>query len=528
MRYSKIYIPTVKDVMQETEALNYRLLHKAGYIRKNSAGLFSFLPLGRKVLLNLIGLIGCRLEHSGCFELHLPASVTEEDFYRNIMSARPSFKELPIGGWYIKEYIQESIRPRMGLLQPKAWEAMEGFKLLDGMDSLSNEHQSMVELLVSLLTDLNIDFLEAQQLSADCIGESDTVFILPDEKGEDTAVKCSNCGIIKTIDSLKCTAKTQDEEIPKELKLEFTPQVKTIADVADYLGVEAASIVKTLIYNADGKLYGILLRGDRELSEVKLKEVLKCQSLRPANEKEVFEATGAEVGFAGPIGLKTEIICDFEAAAVRNIIVGANKTNHHYVNAVIGRDFNATVIVDLRCCAADDKCPECGGDIVAIKGFDLGNVRKHGTQYAEKHGLAFVNSQGSSSGINIMEFKVHIYRLLAALAEKNNDEAGLILPKPVAPFEIIVMAVHFDNEAQKAAAEQIYNTLEAMGYNVLLDDREDRISVKFKDSELIGIPLRITIGRKISEGIVEVKFREAAMQEMQLDVLIEHIAGNEL
>jgi prolyl-tRNA synthetase len=528
MLYSKIYIPTVKDAMPETEALNFRLLHKAGFVRRNSAGIFSYLPLGNMLLQRLKSLFGRKLEELGCYEVHLPSSVYMEDFYSNIISNRISYKELPIGAWHTKTYLNESIRPRLGLLQSKAWDTIEGFKLVENLETLKLKHQEAIEAFGDLYHSLNVDSVVVEQLSWQCCGQFDKLFFHTYNNGEDTVASCQGCGKLTTVDSVDCEIKAQYEEIPKELKLEYTPGVKTIAEVADYLKVDARNIVKTLIYKADEKLYGVLIRGDRELSEAKLKKTLNCHSLRAANEKEVFEATNAEVGFAGPIGLQAEIICDYEVASMKNVIVGANKTDYHYSNAINGRDFEASIFADLRNCTVEDKCPLCGGNIVLAKGFILGKVRMLGDQYTAKQELSFINSQNGFDSIYIMDFELNINRILAVVAEKNNDKAGLILPKSLAPFDIVIMAVHNDNEAQTSTALQIYNTLKALNYNVLLDDRADRVSIKFTDSELIGVPLRITVGRKISEGIVELKYRNKEMQEACINDILELLVDYEV
>jgi len=528
MRYSKIYVPTVKDVVPDSEALNYRLLYKAGFVRRNSAGIFSFLPFGYRVLERLKDLVDSKMEMLNCHEMHLPHSVSKEDMMQSILSSKLSYRELPIGAWFVREKASEGIRPRLGLLQSKSWRVVEGFKFVEDMTSLKDEGKIAADAYRAFLHELGIAYLEAERLSWDCIGETDRVFLLPYANGEDIIASCSCCGKYYMADSMPSGRIEQEQEAEAELSLVYTPQVKTIGEVAAYLGVEASQIVKTLVYNADGKLYGVLIRGDRELSEVKLKSLLKCRSLRPATEKEVFEATKAEIGFAGPIGLDAEILCDNEAAAMKNVVVGANKTDHHYVNAVVGRDFEASRTSDLRSCTAADKCLDCDGDIEFSKGFVLGTIRKRDGGYMERPGFSFTSRQDAISPIYILDVELNLYRLLVAIVEKHNDASGLTMPAQLAPYQVVVMAVHGDNEAQTAAAEQIYQTLIGLNYSVLLDDRMERVSVKFKDSELTGIPLRITVGRKIGEGIVELKYRNRETQEVHVNELIDLMLKNEV
>lgn len=528
MKYSKVYVPTSKDVMQETEALNYRLLYKAGFIRKNAAGVFSFLPFGSRVMDRLEELIEGTLEASGCYKINLPNNVTIEDLLHNILAARLSYKELPMGAWLVKEKSSNIVRARLGLLQPKVWQMIEGFKLVEDRDALSQAHKLMADHFRKMLNDLSIEAVEAERLSWGCIGEMDSVLLLPYENGEDSIASCRSCGKIAMADSMPCSPTMKSTDAGKELVQVYTPQVKTIAEVAEFLNTEAASIVKTLIYKADNKLYGVLIRGDRDLSEFKLKKLLKCRSLRAATAQEVYDATTAEVGFAGPIGLKVEIICDYEVAALSNVVVGANKTDYHYVNAALGRDFLASAIADLRSCSEQDQCDVCGGDIIFSKGFILGTIGKNEGQYLERQGLVFVNNEGNMEQVYMMDFAFNLHRLLAAIVERHHDSAGLLLPRYLAPYEAVVMAVHQDNEEQTAAAVQIYHTLRDMNYDVLLDDRAERASVKFKDFELVGIPLRITVGRKIGEGIVELKYRDKEMQEIHVSHLIDHLLSHEV
>ncbi|MDF2531008.1 MAG: prolyl-tRNA synthetase [Clostridia bacterium] len=528
MRYSKIYIPTVKDGLSGSEALNYKLLHKAGYIRKSAAGYYTFLPLGSMLLNRLKYIFENKLTDLGCFEVQLPALLSIEDFYQQIAAGRLTYKEFPIGGWRVKTCIAERIRPRLGLMQSKSWIAIEGFKLIEDAETLKREHQNAVEIFKAILNSLKVDFIEADQISWACRGGFDKVLMLPYANGEDHVASCKSCNRLIAIDSMECMPVESHHEIIKERRIKHTPQVKTITEVAEYLKTEERNIVKTLIYKADKKLYGILIRGDRGLSEVKLKKTLNCHSLRPADEKEVFEATGAEVGFAGPIDLKAEIVCDYEVAAMKSIIIGANQTDYHYLDAVIGRDFKVDIITDIRNCTVEDKCPECGGDIDFIKGFVLGKVRKLDSLYTDIQELKFINKQGGFSNIYIVDFEFNLNRILAAVAEKNHDAAGLIMPKVLAPFDIVVMAVHSDNESQSGAAIQIYDALKALNYNVLLDDRADRFASKLIDAELMGIPLRITVGRKISEEIVELKYRKRDMQEARINDILEILVDYEV
>jgi prolyl-tRNA synthetase len=523
-----MYIPTLKEGVQENEPLNYRLLSRAGYIRKSAAGIYCLLPLGAMALGRLQSLIASSLGDRDCFEIK-PALTQSLEYTLKLMGVgRLTYKELPLGAWYTKEQEALSIRPRLGLIYPKVWQSLQGFKLVRDEEKLNSEFECIRKPFQTIMEALRINYIEVERLSEHFMGQKDLRLFLPYKSGEESIVRCTKCGKTITMDSLGCSQPYKAEAEEKELNMVHTPGVKTIQDVAGFLNIKASDIVKTLIYRADDRLVGVLIRGDRELSEIKLKNILNCNSLTQANADEVFQATGAEVGFAGPIGLKAQIICDFETAAAKAIVVGANKTDFHYINASIDRDFKADIIADVRCAEASDLCDQCGGDVEMINGFTLAELNKMGKTYTNTLDLTFINSDGALDTIHILNFDFNLYRLLAAAVETGSDEAGICMPKAVAPFDIVVMPVHADNEQQSKAAEEIYGLLQEKGLDVLLDDRNERVGSKFKDSELIGIPLRITIGRKVTEGIVEVKLRTGDMREIHINEIMDYVMENEI
>ncbi len=526
MRYSNMYIPTVKDVVPDSEALNYRLLYKAGYLRKSSAGVFILLPMGKRAIDRLKQQISVLLEQAGLFEIALPLKQERESLFKVLTAAKLSYKELPAGLWYGGEKTAEGIRPRLGLLQPKTWESLTGYKLSDGEEIHMQSQEALSALSRTLLQKLHLDFVEGERLSEDCGGEWDRVFFLPYSSGSEKMLHCSHCGTYVAASSMACGIREKATNETAAAELIHTPQVKSITDLAEHLKITSQDIIKTLIYKADDKLYGVLLRGDRELSEAKLRKALGCYQLRAANEGEVFEATQAEVGFAGPLGLKAELLCDYEAAAMTAAVVGANKTDYHYGNIVPGRDFEIGRTADLRTAAEADCCPTCGGTVAAVEGFELAVIKSFGSGLAQNSKLTFTGRDGRPANPYMLCIEFNLTRLMAATAEKNHDKDGLILPSSVAPFDIIIMPVHQDNELQQQKAEELYCQLKNMGFRVLLDDRPERVSIKFKDSELLGIPLRITLGRKAEEGIAEVKYRGKELQELPIDTLMTALKRN--
>jgi prolyl-tRNA synthetase len=327
--------------------------------------------------------------------------------------------------------------------------------------------------------------------------------------GEDGNAYCDACNYAANYEKATCIP--TDATFPEgDLSLEkiLTPNAHTIEELVEFLGTEPHVFAKTIIYKADDKFVAAMVRGDREVNEVKLKNLVGCRDdLELAAPSIVRELTNAQVGFAGPIGLSIPVYVDLEVEKMKNFVVGANDTDYHYKNVNIHRDFEPTVVADIRVITDGDACPVCGKPIKTAQGIEVGHIFKLGTKYSDALGLTYLDESGVSKTVVMGCYGIGVTRCLAAAIEQGNDENGIILPVSIAPYEAIVIPVNAKDEGQMALAEEIYESLKARGIDTLMDDREERPGVKFKDADLIGIPLRIVVGKKAGEGIVEYKLR---------------------
>lgn len=525
MKYRSIYLPPSRDGVQESEPLNFKLLSKGGYIKKGAVGVFHLLPLGNRVLERLIQMIISPLEAFNISKISPADHMSADELYKQIFAGRLNEKELPIGVAYIQDKAAPSIRARQGLLCAKQWKTVEGMVLQYDKGHMQDTYEALQDTMADILSKLNISYVKAQKVSWNYPGERDCCFFLPYSSGDTAIGICKDCGLVSTADSIKIDGLEPIQETTLELSERHTPNVKTIAEVAEFLELSPKDIVKTLIYKADHRLIGVLVRGDRDLSEVKLKTLLGSCSLVPASSEEVYQATGAEVGFAGPVGLKAEIICDQEVAVMDSMVVGANKSDHHLINVCINRDFVPSIVADLRTAAAGDMCPNCGSVLQHVNGFVIASIHKKDADYAKQLGVSTVSKESS---LTALDFQINLFRVLAAAVEVNQDQSGIIMPAEIAPFDIVVLPVHRDNEMQMDQALKIYNQLESFGFCVALDDRAEKVHTKFKDADSIGIPMRVTVGRKIEQGIVEVKQRGGDTEEMEAAHIMQYLSAREV
>ncbi|MFZ5353777.1 MAG: proline--tRNA ligase, partial [Bacillota bacterium] len=345
------------------------------------------------------------------------------------------------------------------------------------------------------------------------------------EIGENTIAYCDSCGYAANDEKAKCINKPEDvNEAMLELEKVYTPNMKTIEEITGFLKCSPKQVVKTLLYLADNKLTAALVRGDRDLNEAKLKNILGCTLLEMAAPDIVAEATNANVGFAGPMGLKNiKLVVDEEVSFMKNFVVGANETDYHYINVNLQRDFVASTTADIRNIAESDCCPACGGPIALTPGIEVGHIFKLGTKYSKALNCVYVDEKGQEIPMVMGSYGIGLNRTIATVIEQYNDENGIIWPVSLAPYHVIVIPANMGDTTQASLAEEIYRRLLELGIEVLLDDRDERTGVKFKDADLIGIPVRITVGRKSSEAIVEVKNRnESTASEMDFEAAIEH------
>ena len=536
-------MPTLREVPAEAEIASHQLMLRAGLIRKLAAGVYSYLPLGLRSLKKVEQIVREEMDKSGAQELLMSALLPaeayqasgrwevfgpsmfklkdrndrdfclgpthEELFTQTVIDNVRSYKEYPMTLYQIQTKYRDEGRPRFGLIRGREFIMKDAYSFDLDEKGLDESYKKMYDAYNRIFTRLGLDFTIVDADSGAMGGSGSQEFMVKSPVGEDGIAYCDECGYAANYE--KCECIPQPVEQPEgEAALEKieTPNAHTIEELVNSLGMEAYNFAKTIIYKADDKYIAAMVRGDRDVNEVKLKNLVGCtDDLELAEPAVVRDITHAQVGFAGPIGLDIPVYADKEVAMMKNFIVGANETDMHYKNVNIGRDFNPDTIADIRVVVTGDKCPKCGGTIKSEQGIEVGHIFKLGTKYSDALGLKYLDESGKQKTVIMGCYGIGVTRCLAAAVEQLHDDNGIIWPVSIAPYHAIVVPANYKSEEQMAEAERIYAALNDAGIETLLDDRSERAGVKFKDADLIGIPVRIVVGKKIGDGIVEYKER---------------------
>lgn len=549
MRMSKLLVPTLREVPSDAEITSHKLMLRAGYIRKLAAGIYSYLPLGLRSERKAEQIVREEMDRAGAQELLmaalLPAEVYqasgrwdvfgdnmfklkdrndrdfclgpthEELFTQTVINEVRSYKEYPMILYQIQTKYRDEARPRFGVMRTREFVMKDAYSFDKDEKGLDESYKKMYEAYCRIFKRMGLDFTIVDADSGAMGGSGSQEFMVKSPVGEDGIAYCDTCGYAANYEKAQCIPE-EKEYVQGDLPLEKveTPNVHTIDELVEFFGTKPYVFAKTMIYKADDRYIAAMVRGDREINEVKLKNLVGCvDDLELAEPFMVRKLTNAEVGFAGPIGLDIEVYADLEVAEMKNFIIGANETGYHFKNVNINRDFTPTQIADIRVITDGDKCPKCGKPIKTAQGIEVGHIFKLGTKYSKALGLNYTDEKGESNVVIMGCYGIGVTRCIAAAIEQNYDENGMILPVALAPYHVIVVPVNYKDEEQMKLAEEIYNDLNNSGIEALLDDRAERAGVKFKDADLIGIPLRIVVGKKCSEGIVEYKLRTAENSE---------------
>lgn len=549
MKMSKMLISTLKEVPSDAEITSHQLMMRAGMIKKMASGVYNQLPMGLRVfnkIQNIIreemnakgaqeilcsGLIPSELwKESGRWDVMGPEMFrlndrnersycmgpTHEEVFTDIIRQEvTSYKQLPLNLYQIQVKYRDERRPRFGVMRTKTFTMKDAYSFDVDQEGLDKSYQDMFDAYTNIFRRCELENSPVQADSGAMGGSASAEFMVKSEVGEDEIVFCSGCDYAANIEKAVSVNHEACNEEMKELKEVHTPGVTSIDELAKFFNIEAGKFGKTLIYYADGKSVAVVVRGDREVNETKVANAIGgAVEFELASETTIKEVTGAEVGFAGPIGIKTDyLLIDQEVADQKNIIIGANKTEYHVENANYGRDFEGTV-GDFRNVEEGDKCTKCGSALEVARGVEVGHIFKLGTKYSESMGATYLDKNGKTQPIVMGCYGIGVERTAAAVIEQHHDENGIIWPLSIAPYHVVVVPVNMKKEEQVKAAEKIYNELKDMGVEVLLDDRDERVGFKFKDSELIGIPMRITVGKDITDGKVEFKLRSESDKEV--------------
>lgn len=458
---------------------------------------------------------------------HFALGPTHEEMITTLVDGDVhSYRDLPMLLYQIQNKYRDEIRPRFGLMRGREFIMKDLYSFDIDNDGLDKSYQKMYQAYNRIFQRLGLSYRVVEADSGAIGGNESHEFMVLADTGESEIVYCDSCDYAANVEKAICSAVgTSNESALLKMEKIHTPGQRTIQDITEYLGIPSHKQVKTLMYCADGDLVAALLRGDRELNEIKLKNALGCNELVMADEAVVKQSTGAGFGSLGPVGMNVKIYADLEVANMSNFACGANEDDYHLKNVNMGRDFVPEAIIDLRNAVAGDPCPVCTGSLKTVRGIEVGHIFKLGVKYSQAMGATFLDPNGQARPFVMGCYGIGISRTMASAVEQNYDENGIIWPIPIAPYHIIVVPVNINKEDQMKAAYLIYETLQQDGLEVLIDDRDERAGVKFKDADLIGIPVRITIGPKaLQENKVEVKKRwDKEVELVDIDMVREKV-----
>ncbi|MBU0759762.1 MAG: proline--tRNA ligase [Candidatus Omnitrophica bacterium] len=547
MRWSKYFIPTLKEVPSEAEAVSHRLMIRAGLIRKLASGAYTYLPLGLRVLKKVEKIIREEMDKKGALELCLPSLQPVELWYESgrykdlgedlikfkdrhnrIMVFGPtheevitdlvrnhikSYRQLPIILYQIQTKFRDEVRPRFGVIRSREFIMKDAYSFDRDNAGLDKSYKKMYEAYEAIFKRCGLKATPVEADSGVMGGDVSHEFMVLAESGEDLLAHCTACGYAASMAIARVTgegSRVKGEEKEKPLKEVDTPGVTTIEKVGALLKVKSEQMVKTLIYIADEKAIAILIRGDHEANEAKIKKYLKCTNLEMATEDVIKKTTGGPLGFSGPVGLKNvRIIADNSVQGLVNFVTGANKKDKHFINVNLDRDFGVVKEeTDLRMVTDKDMCPNCGKNIKIEHAIEMGHVFKLGLKYSKSMKAEFLDEDSKLKPVVMGCYGIGVNRIMAAAIELTSDEKGIIWPISIAPFQVIIVPINYSKDNVRNTTDIVYNNLLNKEIDVLLDDRDESAGVKFNDAELIGIPFIIVIGENgLKKGVLEIKNR---------------------
>jgi len=563
MRYSQYFLPTLKETPGDAEVVSHQLMARAGMIRKVAAGVYDYLPFGLRVIRKVENIVREEMNRAGAIELLMPAvnpadlwqqsgrwqqygkellrfkdrketdfciGPTHEEVVTEIVRGTVnSYRQLPLNLYQIQTKFRDEIRPRFGLMRGREFIMKDAYSFDVDDAGADISYRKMYDAYRRIFERCGLEFRAVEADSGAIGGSFSHEFMVLAETGEDAIVSCNSCDYAANVEKAELRSPTGEAPAPTmELDKVETPNLKSIEDVAAFLNEKPQKMVKTLmLQNEREENVAVLLRGDHKLNEVKLCNYLDCNHLQMADEALVRKLTGAPTGFSGPIGLTCRVLADQELAVMSDFGLGANVENFHLTGANHGRDFQVEAFVDLREAMAGDPCPRCEGKLESWRGIEVGHVFKLGTKYSDAMHATVLDDQGKERTLIMGCYGIGIGRTAAAAIEQNHDENGIIWPMPLAPFQVIITLLNPNDETVLGAGETLYGQLVAKGLEVLLDDRDERPGSKFKDAELLGIPLRVTVGaRGLKEQSFELQDRQTGEKSMlSVDGAAEKIAA---
>ena len=564
MRYSEIFLPTIREVPSDAEIISHQLMIRTGMIRKLTSGIYTYLPLGYRVIQKVEKIIREEMNRAGAQEISMPTIQPRElweesgrwnhygkellrfrdrherecclgptheevvtDLVRNEIK---TYRQLPKNLYQIQTKFRDEIRPRFGVMRCREFSMKDAYSFDVNEEGVDISYNKMFDAYSRIFQRCGLKFRAVEADTGTIGGSFSHEFMVIADSGEDALVFCSNCEYAANLEKAEVALPNRreirkEEFLPRELV--HTPDMKSIEEVCTFLNVTPSDVVKTMIYSADNIPVAVLVRGDEEVNEIKVKNYLGCDAVEKASDDVIYDVTGAPRGFAGAVGIKAKMIADYSLINMANFVMGANKPDYHVKNVNIGRDFSVDAFADLRIVRENDLCPRCGSPLKFARGIEVGHVFKLGTKYSKAMKAIYLDKNGKEQFMVMGCYGIGIGRTVAAAIEQNYDENGIIWPLPIAPYHVIITPVNVNDEPIRRVSEDLYKSLSEKGIDVILDDRDERAGVKFKDADLIGIPLRVTIGHKsLAEGRIEIKIRASGeVNSLAIDRVDEFIVN---
>ncbi len=562
MLVSSLFFKTQREIPADAEIPSHQLMLRAGLMRQMASGIYAYLPLGYKTFRKVEAIVREEMDRAGAQELIMPAILPselymasgrwekfgpemfrlndrnnrpfclgpthEEAFTETVKSVAHSYRDLPVTLYQIQHKYRDEKRPRFGVMRSREFVMKDAYSFDRDDAGLDRSYRQMDAAYRRIFDRCGLDYIVVDADSGAMGGSGSQEFMVKSEVGEAGVAFCPACGYAANDEKAPCAAPAATESSAAVPAMESvdTPAVRTIEDLTAFFGTTPARFGKTLLYRADDEVVAVMVRGDREVNETKLANLLGCIELVLADAETVAATTGAPVGFAGPVGMKKQVPLwvDHEVAAMSDFITGANQADRHLIHVDFTRDVQGARVADLRTVVPGDACPQCGAPLEMCRGIEVGHIFKLGTHYTEKLDCTYLDESGKANPIVMGCYGIGLNRTMAAVIEQNCDENGIAWPIAVAPYHAIMVPVNAGDPVQTALARSMYERLGQAGVEALLDDRDERPGVKFKDADLMGIPLRVTVGRKAPDGIVELKDRKTGeVTELSADEAVERI-----
>ena len=547
MRWTQTFIHTLRQDPSDAEVVSHRLMTRAALISKVAAGIYNYLPLGLRSMSKLQAIIREEMERAGSAELAMPAiqpaelwqesgrwfeygpellrmndrherdfcfGPTHEEVITDMVRRTvTSYRQLPVNLFQIQTKFRDEIRPRFGLMRGREFVMKDAYTFHADAEDLDKAYRAMEKAYCRIFERCGLGYTQVEADTGNIGGSESHEFMVLADTGEDAILSCPDCHYGANVEKAEAGPVPSAPDWPLDRsdrpKSVHTPEMRTVEEVATFLGISPAHLIKTLIFETDEDFVAVLIRGDLEVNEIKLKNELGCTHLQLASEAKIEEITGGSQGFSGPVGLEgVRIVSDPSVMALEVAATGANAADAHLIGVEPGRDFEPSMVVEIRLAMAGDPCPSCGKDLVEKRGIEVGHIFKLGTKYSEKMDCRFQDADGNDQPMIMGCYGLGVGRTVAAAVEQNHDDKGIIWPLPLAPYEVVLVVLNADKPAVVEAADSLYVQLIEAGIDVLFDDRPERPGVKFNDMDLIGFPVRVVLGgRGLEAGEVELSLR---------------------